>query len=575
LSKIKICSLGGIGENGKNLYIVDVDDRMFILDAGLIYPDIDSYGIDAVVPNIDYLKENENRIVGIFLSHGHEDHIGAIAYILDNIKCPIYASTFTILLLEEFLKANDRKIKDYELHRVGRGKTLKFGDVSVSFIRVNHSLPETTIIVLGTKDGKIIYAPDFNFSVAINKNYEVDYDKLLELSKSKVLVTMAESIGISGNNRTFNDDLFTSSLFNSIDRVKGNTYVICYSTDIGRIQQITDMAYAMNKKVGIIGLKNEAVTDMAIKNHYLDIKPEMFAGRNIESSSSQVVFIVGIYTEPYYLISKMLKGQVKGVTLGKDDLIITLSNMSAGNTNYALSVIDEIYRHDIPYMTIDKNTFRTSHATNQDLNQLYQITNPKYIIPIKGEVRHIERHLNLIKQIGMSDRVLDISEGKMVEIVDSKYKSFSFVKTGKVYIDGTQVGVVDDSIIEERNQLGEHGIISIIVYIDKINQTIIKEPNIITKGFAYNKLDEEKLQEIKDYTVNSINKNLFLNKNNKTIKEVEGLISTGISRLVYRYIKEEVIILPIIQNVFMEELNEQVKQNKKIVNSKTKQNKNK
>jgi len=342
LSKIKICSLGGIGENGKNLYIVDVDDRMFILDAGLIYPDIDSYGIDAVVPNIDYLKENENRIVGIFLSHGHEDHIGAIAYILDNIKCPIYASTFTILLLEEFLKANDRKIKDYELHRVGRGKTLKFGDVSVSFIRVNHSLPETTIIVLGTKDGKIIYAPDFNFSVAINKNYEVDYDKLLELSKSKVLVTMAESIGISGNNRTFNDDLFTSSLFNSIDRVKGNTYVICYSTDIGRIQQITDMAYAMNKKVGIIGLKNEAVTDMAIKNHYLDIKPEMFAGRNIESSSSQVVFIVGIYTEPYYLISKMLKGQVKGVTLGKDDLIITLSNMSAGNTNYALSVIDEI-----------------------------------------------------------------------------------------------------------------------------------------------------------------------------------------------------------------------------------------
>ena len=547
MSNIKISSLGGMGENGKNMYLVDIDSKIFILDAGLIYPDIDSYGVDAVVPDIDYLKQNQQRIVGIFLSHGHEDHIGAVPYILENIQCPIYGTNFTISLLEELLKLNNMNLKNYHLYRVKGNKKLTFDKIGVEFIRVNHSLPDSACVVISSPDGKIVYAPDFNFAIALNEKYEVEYQKLLELSKSKVLAVLAESIGISGNNRTYNDDFFTSSIYNTIDKVKGNTYVLCYSTDISRIQQIAEMAVQMEKKIAIVGLKNETIINMAIKTGYLNINPDYYLGDKIDKNGSQLVFVEGTYTEPYYIISKMLKHQFKDFNLTNDDLIITLSNMSALNTKYALSVIDEIYRNDINYINIDKNTFRTSHATGPDLNQLYKITNPKYIIPVKGEERHIIRHIDLVNTIGMGDRVLDINDGKQVEIINGIYKESKTIKTGKVYIDGNQIGSVNEEIMDERNNLGKHGIILVNVYVDTSKREIIKEANIITKGFAYNKLTEENLEAIKKLTHETIDNNL--NKKQKNLKEVEQTLKNILERQIARIVKEEVNVLPIIINI--------------------------
>ena len=549
MSKIRIASLGGTGENGKNMYVVEVDDKIFVLDAGLIYPEIDMYGIDAVVPNIDYLVQNKNKIKAIFLSHGHIDHIGAVAYLLKNVTAPIYGTNFTISLVEETITNHNLSVKDYHLYRINKTKKLKFDNVTVSFINVNHSLPDSTIIVISTPDGNIVYAPDFNFSIELNKNYAVSYDKLYELTTKKNLVVMSESIGISDNARPDNDTLFEKTINREIARVKGAVYVVSFSTDVSRIQKIADMAVNAGRKIGFIGGKSEQIVSMAVKTGYLIIKPTDL----IESStpaSEKLYFVVGNYTEPYYLISKILKGQMKNYQMHPEDEIITLSSPLAGTTVYTLSVIDEIYRNDIKHVNIDKEQFRTSHATKTDLNQLYKITKPKYIVPIKGEDRHIVRHLKLLDELELKDKYLDIRDGKIIQFIDGVYqKCDDIIKTGQVYVDGSLTGTVDEKIVKERDALAQHGAIIITTYVDLKNKTIIKDPNIITKGFAYNKLNDEKLEQLKEAVKKVINN--YMNKKVQNVSDIEIHVTNEVKKVIMKQIKEEVSILTPIINLKM------------------------
>ena len=544
MSRIKVAALGGMSENGKNMYLVTVDEQIFVLDAGLIYPEVDVYGVDAVVPDISYLVKNKDKISGIFLSHGHEDHIGSIPYLLQNINAPIYGTNFTIALVEETISANGLNVKDYHLYKVGQNKKLKFGNVSVYFISVNHSLPDSACIVIETPDGNIVYAPDFNFAIELNKNYRVAYDKLLALTTRKCLAVLAESIGISDDNRPDNDTLFDTTIYNEIAKVKGAVYVVCYSTDVARIQKITNMATRSHKKIGFIGGKGEQLVSMAIKTGYLMVD-EKDKIQPTTPKENRLFFIVGNYTEPYYLLNKIIKGQMKNTKIEKDDLIITLSTPLVGTTKFALSVVDEIYRNDLKIVNIDKNQFRTSHATKTDLNQLYKIAKPEYIIPIKGEERHLDRHYKLLKQLEYSDKLLDIRDGKVVEILNGKYTKTEQIKIGKVYVDGSLTGAVDDEIVKERDMLGQHGIIIITTYVDLKTRTIIKEPNIITKGFAYNKLTDEKIELLKENTKKTIN--TYLAKKNKNLEQLEDTLTHEIKKHVYKIAKEEVSILtPII-----------------------------
>ena len=549
MSKIKIGALGGMEENGKNMYVVSIDDAYFILDAGLIYPEVDLYGVDAVVPNIDYLEEHRNNIAGIFLSHGHEDHIGAIPYLLKKINCPVYGTNFTISLVEESLKINNMDVKDYHLYRVNEKKKLKFNNILVNFFKVNHSLPDSAGIVISTPDGKIVYAPDFNFSIALNKNYQVSYDQLLELSNSRVLACLAESIGISDAKRVMSDEGFHQSIYNIINKTKGRIFVVCYSTDVSRIQKIVDIACAkeVNYKIAFIGQKGEQIVNMAIKTNYLNIKPELYSGQNIMESGNQIVFVVGNYTEPYYLLNKIINGKMKNIKLNQDDCIVTLSDPLIGTTKFALSVIDNIYRNDLNYYSIDKSLFRTSHATTTDLNQLYQILKPQYIIPIKGEMRHLDKHINFVKELGMGDRLLDITDGKMANIVDGNFKQYENIKIGKVYVDGSLTGAVNDEIVQERNMLALYGAIIIVTYIEKPTKKIIKEPNIITKGFAYNKLSEDNLNNLKNVVIKTIN-NSF-KKKNFTLTNIEEAVIREANRYIYSLLKEQVTILAPIINL--------------------------
>lgn len=562
MSKIRIASLGGISENGKNMYVVEVDDKIFVLDAGLIYPEIDMYGIDAVVPNVDYLIERKNKIKGIFLSHGHIDHIGAVAYLLKYIKAPIYGTDFTISLVEATILSHGLNVEDYHLYRINKNKKLKFDNVNVTFINVNHSLPDSAIIVISTPDGNIVYAPDFNFSIELTQKYAVAYDKLLDLTSKNNLVVMAESVGISDNNRPDNDAMFDQTIYKEIVKVDGTIYVVSFSTDVSRIQKIINTAIVHNRKIGFIGGRGEQIVSMAIKTGHLVLKPEDYITADTPRNK-KLYFVVGNYAEPYYMINKILKGGVKNQQMVPGDEIITLSSPLAGTTVYALSVIDEIYRNNILHLNVDKTQFRTSHATKTDLNQLYKITNPKYILPIKGEDRHIDRHIRLLDELKLSDKYLDLRDGKIIEFIDGVYNnSNDKIKIGKVYVDGSLTGTVNDKIVKERDTLAQHGIIIITTYVDTKAKEIVKEPNIITKGFAYNKFDDTKLELLKESVTKVIKNNL--EKKNKTLAEIETNVTNEAKKVIMRLIKEEVSLLTPIINVKKDE-----KKENKLNNSKT------
>ena len=544
MSKIRIEALGGMGENGKNMYLVEVDQQIFVLDAGLIYPQIDLYGIDAVVPNIDYLIENQERIAGIFISHGHDDHIGALPYLLKNIKTKVFGTHFTISLIETLLKGDGLNISDYKLFRINSNKTLKFGNVQVSFFNVNHALPDSSGIIIHTKDGDIVYATDFNFSKALNERYKISYDKILELSKNKVLAVMAESVGISDYNRTTNDQRYEIDIYNSFIKDYKNIYIACYSTDVSRIQQITNLAVKLGKKIAVVSRKHEQIIKTAIETGYLDIPHDSFVELDGTITENLVVFVVGNFTDPYYLISRMINGQVKNVKINQDDLIIGLSDALGGTEKYVLHVLDEIYRKDINYLPIENKILRTSHATKDDLTQLYAISKPKYIIPIKGEERHLSRHLDLLEELGYDNEILDLTDGKVIEFVDGKFTNYSEIKIGEVYVDCTLTGSVNEEIVNERNLLATDGVVEVVVYIDSKNKKIVKPANIITKGFVYTVFKEEDLENLKHTVSNVIE--AYFKKKKIVMSDLESAINHELKKGIRKIIKTSTMIIPIV-----------------------------
>lgn len=544
MSIIKIAALGGMAENGKNMYVVNVDEQIFILDAGLIYPEVDLYGVDAVIPNIDYLIENKDKIQGIFISHGHEDHIGALPYLLKNINVRVYGTHFTISLIEELLTINNMNVKDYRLFRINDNKTLKFGNVSVSFFNVTHSLPESANIVLKTEDGNIVYAPDFNYSRPLNDHYKTSYEKLLELSKQKVLCVMAESIGATDTVRATSDQLFDATISSDVTHSKGNIYVVGYSSDLARMQKIASTAISYGKKIAVVGRKGEQIVNMAIKTNYLDVPQDKIVTLDKENSNL-VVFVVGTYTEPYYLLSRLINNQIKNCKINKDDLFIALSDPIAGTEKYALHVLDEVYQKDLNFQQIEKKSLRSTHATCDDLVQLYSITKPKYYIPVKGEERHLHRHVELLKSLKVSeDNIISINDSCVACFVNGKFDGYEEIKTGKIYVDGTLAGSVNDEIVNERISLASFGVIEIVTYVDSKEKKIVKEPNIITKGFVYTKFDEKQLDLIKELVTKLIN-NALLKKKFAT-EEIENAILNEVKKLVFRLTKNETTILPVV-----------------------------
>lgn len=551
MSKLKIFALGGLGENGKNMFIAEVDGRIFIFDAGLKYPAVDLYGVDAVFPDISYLIEHQDRIEGIFISHGHEDHIGALPYLLRHINIRVYGTHFTIKLIEDLLIEEGMAIEEFRLYRINENKTLKFGDCLVSFYNTTHSIPESVGIALHTDQGIVLYAPDFNFDQNAEIKYRTSFDKLIEFSKKGVLALMAESIGSGTMTRPINDYLLTHVITDVFNRGPNRVIVTAFSSDLDRIQKIINIAVNNNRNIAIIGRKAQRIVDIAMNTEYLKIPKDRLVNlkyiddKNKNEFENLVVIVTGNRHEPFYVLQRMVNKQDRLIALNDTDHVISMTPPVPGTEKIALRTIDTLYRNNIKVTKVGKGIMRSSHANADDLKMMYNILKPKYIIPVIGEYRHQIKQAKIASEVGYpDDRIVLLENGEAIEFEQGISTTRSRIQNGDILVDGSIIGDINEVVIKDREMLAEEGIFIISCNINAKAKKVLNAPEIVTKGFVYGESKEEIDYYVKkkfDATIQ-----FFLDKKYIEWNELNNVLREEIGREIFRIAKKRPIIIPVI-----------------------------
>ena len=552
MARVKIFALGGLGENGKNMYCIDVDDSLFILDAGLKYPSLELFGVDSIIPDITYLEQNKKRIKGLFLSHGHEDHIGAVPKLLRSINIPVYGSYFTLAILKDSIVDQGLKIEDYTFNIVSGKKTLNFNGILVDFYNLTHSIPESLGIAITTKDGVIVYSPDYNFDQNVSKCYKTDFEKLSKIAGKPILALLTESLGSERTGYTHGTSTLDYALNQAFYQAEGRIITTSFSTDLVRIQKIIDIALKYERKIAIIGRKTQRTVDIAVNLGYLKIPEESLVNlrfiddKNKNELKDAVVLVTGDRHEPFYMLQRMVKKQDRLIHINQDDTIILMTPPIPGTEKIAARTLDILYRNDANVVKINKSILPPSHASSEDVKLLINILNPRYIVPVIGEYRHQYALKQLCLQLGYSKKeIISMDNGQVAEFNNKKLISTSNkVQSGDILVDGILDNDVSDVVLRDRELLAQDGVMLIIANVDARNKKVLSTPEIVSRGFVYMKENEHLIQGVTDlfYLVSGNElSGKYINWRNykKSIRD-------SISKYLYKETKRRPIIIPVI-----------------------------
>lgn len=547
MSKIKIYALGGLGEIGKNMYVCEVDDRIFILDAGLKYPSIDLLGVDSIYPDISSLEKKSKKIVGVFLSHGHDENIGAVLELLKKFNVGVFGSHFTISILEDQIVDAGLKLEDYRLYRVNDSKILKFGNVNVIFYYVSHSIPESTNIAILTEDGAIVYAPDFTFDVINDKHYKISFDKISEISKNGVIAVLSESLGINNLSRAVNNEYMEYNVTQMAMKNK-RIFFAMYSSDLEKIQRVANICTQYGKRIVLIGRKTQRIINTALNNNYLWIPEEKLVNLKFRTEDNQnldddlAIIVAGLRHEPYYMLQRMCRDQDRLLKIEKYDEVMLICPPQAGCERIASRTVDELLMTGAHVYQLNKQEVRGSHADPEELKLLYNMLKPKYIIPINGEYRHQYVHKQMAIQSGFNDeQVLLLKNGEVIEFEDGINKGIvESVSSGDVLVDGSVIGDINEIVLKEREMMSEEGVIIVAGTIDLINKKIISNPVCLTKGVALDENDTL-VKDIENYSYNFLNNYLRIKSDDIILND---MLREALSNFVSENTKKRPIILP-------------------------------
>jgi ribonuclease J len=503
MSKVKFFALGGLGEDGKNMYVIDVDSKLFILDAGLKYPSHELFGVDSIIPDLSYLTNQTHRVAGLFLSHGHEDHIGAVRKLLKIVNPPIYASKFTLELLKDQLQQTDIDVSSLTLFEVSSEQTMRFNNVSVDFYRVTHSIPESLGMAFHTPDGTIVYAPDYSFNQSMSMHYKTEYSKLSAIASKKVLALLTESLGADCKTKTSSTQL-DYALNQAFLEAKSRIIVSTFATDLSRIQKIINIALKYDRDIAIIGRKTQRIVDIAVKLGYLKIPQNKLKRlryideKNDNALTNGVVLVAGERHEPFYMLQRMVRKIDRLVHITSEDTIISLTPPVPGTEGIAAKTLDILYRNDVNIIKISHNILPKSHATDQDIRLLINMLEPRYIVPIIGEYRHQYAVKDIAMQMGYSDNnIVLLENGQVATFEDGKIKNTSTkIKAGDFLVDGIMEEDLSDVVLRDRELLAQDGVMLIIANVDARNKKLLSEPEVISRGFIYMKENEDLIAEV-------------------------------------------------------------------------------
>lgn len=548
---IKIIPLGGVDESGKNLYVAEVDESLYIMDTGLMFPEDELLGIDVVIPDIKYLEDNQDRIEAIFLTHGHEDAIGALPYVLAKIKAPVYGTELTIALAKAALKEH-KKVRFNDFHIVDGKTKLSFPNIDVEFFRTTHSIPDSVGIILNTSEGAIVYTGDFKFDQSAKPGYETSLGRIAEIGEKGVLVLLSDSSEAEHAGATSSDSLIDEEIRHAFHSAPGRVIVACVASNLVRLQQVLDASFATNRKVAIVGKELERVFDISVKLNKIQLQSEELVVPLKEAKKlpkdKLVIIETGNLGEPIQSLQLMTKGKHPKINVEKGDTIYITSTPSPSSETILAKTIDMLYKADATVLTMNRDLFVSGHGSQDDLKLMLNLMKPKYFIPVHGEYRMLIAHAKLAYQVGIpKSNVFVAGKGEVIEYKNGRMSAGNRVFAGNTLIDGLGVGDVGNIVLRDRKLLSEDGIFIVVVTLNRKSKAIISGPEIISRGFIYVRESEHLLEKSSEVVTKIVEKNLQ-DKEFEWAKLKQD-IRDQLNRYLFEQTKRRPMILPIIMEV--------------------------
>lgn len=549
-NKIKVMALGGLNEIGKNMTVIEYKDEIIVIDAGMSFPDDEMLGVDVVIPDISYLIKNKDKIKGIFITHGHEDHIGALPYILKKINIPIYGAKLSIGLIQ--VKLKEHKINNAKLNVVSPRDIIKLSHMEVEFIKNNHSIPDACSIAVHTDQGIIYHTGDFKIDLTPIDGEVMDIHRICELSKKGVLLLLAESTNAEQPGSTMSEKTVGAGLDDLFRKASNSRIIVAtFASNIHRLQQIINTAEKFNRKVAVSGRSMVNVVAVATELGYLNIPDNMLIDLNDISKyeDNEVVLITtGSQGEPMSALARMASAEHKKVEIKRGDLIIISAHPIPGNEKLISKVINSLFEKGAEVVYDESDIHVSGHAKQEELKLMHRLVRPKFFMPAHGEYRMLKIHAELAEELGMPSQNIFVNKtGDVLEIDRNSAKVTGTIPTGNVLVDGLGVGDVGNIVLRDRKHLSEDGLMIVVVTISKEDGRVLAGPDIISRGFVCVRESEDLMDGAKN-----VIKDVLRDCEDRNIKEwayLKNNIKESLKEYLYQKTKRNPMILPIIMEV--------------------------
>lgn len=550
-NNLKVIPLGGLGEIGKNITAIEYKNEIIVIDCGLSFPDEDMYGVDLLIPDITYLLNNSDKVKGIFFTHGHEDHIGAIPYILKQLNVPIYGTRLTLGLIENKLKEHNI-LADCKLNNVEAGETISLKNIKIEFIRATHSISDSCCMAIYTPVGVILHTGDFKIDYTPIDGLKMDLGRISEIGSNGVLLLMADSTNVERTGHSLSEKIIGETLNKIFSTANGRVIVATFASNIHRMQQIINASMDFNRKVCFSGRSMENISQVAMDLGYLHIPSDVLIGvDDISNYPNERVTIIttGSQGEPLAGLARIAFSTHRKIKLEPNDLFIISASPIPGNGRMISRVINELFRKgaDVIYEDLE-DVHVSGHAYQEELKLIHTLVHPKFFMPVHGEYRHLKHHSDLAKKMGMEKQNIFILEtGDVLELSENEAEVTSKVPTGTVFVDGIGVGDVGNIVLRDRRNLAQDGMLTIVVGIDRESYTIIAGPDIITRGFVYVKESEDLINEVKQIASEELE--YCLSKRILEWNVLKSNVKKAVENHLYEKTKRRPSVFPIIMEI--------------------------
>lgn len=549
---IKVAFLGGMNEIGKNMTVYEYGDDMFIVDCGLAFPGTELLGVDSVIPDFTYIAQNIDKVRGLIVTHGHEDHIGGIPYLLKKFNIPIYSTRLTIGLIKGKLKEHGL-LNKAKLHEINPSDIVKLGKFSVEFIHVNHSIPDAVGLAITSPVGVIIYTGDFKIDTTPVDGDMINIPRFAEYGTKGVLALFQDSTNAERPGYTMSEKKVGESFLNLFTKAgKRRIVVATFASNIHRVQQIIDVAKHLRRKVAVVGRSLENLVQVGEELGYLNVPDNILISiDNIKDypDDKLVIITTGSQGEPMSALTKIANGEHRKVTASPNDYVIISATPIPGNEKMVSNVVNELMKRDIE--VIYENMYEvhvSGHACQEELKLMMGVIKPKFFFPVHGEQKHLKKHAKLAEAMGISKKNIFIGDiGKHVEITEKGIKTLDNVPSGDVYVDGIGVGDVGNIVLNDRKHLSADGIIIIVATIDSQTGEVLSGPDIVSRGFVYVRESEELIASARDLSCRIIEETY--NSSYHDWNTVKTTLRDEVSHMMYEKTKRNPMILPVIMEI--------------------------